>query len=52
MKRKIMGFTIVFDVFQESIKEMSMFFRKRGSERFNRGELGGEGFGGGHRSLS
>jgi hypothetical protein len=44
MKRKIIGFAIVFDVFQESIKEMPMFFGNRGSERFNRGELGGKGF--------
>ena len=49
-----MSFTIVFDVLQESIKEMPMFFRNRGSERFDRGELGREvwgigGFGRGHK---
>jgi hypothetical protein len=49
MKRKIMRSTIVFDVLQERIKEMPVFFRKRGSERFNRGELWGEGFGGRHK---
>jgi hypothetical protein len=47
MKRKIVGFAIVFDVLQERIEELPMFFRNRGSERFNRGELGGKGFGGG-----
>jgi hypothetical protein len=46
MKRKIIGFAIVFNVLQESIKEIPVFFRNRGSERFNRGELGGKGFGG------
>jgi hypothetical protein len=51
MKRKIMSFTVVFDVLQESIKEMPVFFRKRSFERFDRGEMGGEGFGGRHKYL-
>jgi hypothetical protein len=46
--RKIMGSTIVFDVLLQTIKELPMLFRNRGSERFDRGELGGEGFGRGH----
>jgi hypothetical protein len=48
--RKIMGSTIVFDVLLQTIKELPMLFRNRGSERFNRGELGGEGFGR-HRTI-
>jgi hypothetical protein len=51
MKRKIVSFAIVFDVLQEGIKKLPVFFRNRGSERFDRGELGGEGFGGGHRQF-
>jgi hypothetical protein len=51
MKRKMMGFTVVFDVLQEGIKEMPVFFRKRGFERFDRGELGGKGFGRGHKQF-
>jgi hypothetical protein len=38
MKRKMMGFAIVFNVLQERIKEMPVLFRNRGSERFDRGE--------------
>jgi hypothetical protein len=45
--RKTMSFTIVFNVLQEGIKEM-LFFRNRGFERFDRGEMRGKGFGGGH----
>jgi hypothetical protein len=48
--RKTMGFTIVFDVLDKRIKEMPMFFRKRGSERFDRGEMRRKGFGGGHKT--
>ena len=46
-----MSFTVVFDVLQERIKEMPVLFRNRGSERFNRGEMGGKGFGGGHKNI-
>jgi hypothetical protein len=49
--RKTMSFAIVFDVLLQTIKELPMLFRNRGSERFNRGELGGEGFGGRHNEF-
>jgi hypothetical protein len=49
--RKTMSFAIVFDVLLQTIKKLPMLFRNRGSERFDRGELGGEGFGG-HRMSS
>jgi hypothetical protein len=44
--RKTMSFTIIFDVLLQTIKELPMLFRNRGSERFDRGETWGEGFGG------
>jgi hypothetical protein len=42
--RKTMSFAIVFDVLLQTIKELPMLFGNRGSERFDRGEMGGEGF--------
>jgi hypothetical protein len=49
--RKTMSFAIVFDVLLQTIKELPMLFRNGGSERFDRGELGGEGFGRGHKNI-